>query len=81
MSRKTTRLKPINYNAGNIKWYQKQLLAEIRKMNDEVKREIVNAIRDNPLAQDASLAMDANPVTLLKKILDALARKWVDRIH
>ncbi|EUD08323.1 phage minor head protein [Providencia alcalifaciens] len=79
MSRKTTRLKPINYNAGNIKWYQKQLLTEIREMNDEVRREIVNAIRDNPLAQDASLAMDANPVTLLKKLLDALARKWVDR--
>lgn len=79
MSRKTTRLKPVNYNAGNIKWYQKQLLAEIREMNDEVKREIVNAIRDNPLAQDANLAMDANPVSIIKWLLDALARKWVDR--
>ncbi|MEY0321011.1 phage head morphogenesis protein [Providencia stuartii] len=79
MSQKTTRLRPINYNAGNIKWYQKQLLAEIRAMNDEVKREVINAIRDNPLAQDANLAMDANPVTLIKKLLDALARKWVDR--
>lgn len=77
MSRKTTRLKPINYNAGNIKWYQKQLLAEIREMNDEVRREIVNAIRDNPLAQDASLAMDANPVEMIRKMLDVLSGKWV----
>lgn len=79
MSRKTTRLRPINYNAGNIKWYQRQLLAEIREMNDEVRREIVNAIRSNPLAQDANLAMDANPVTFIKRLLDSLARKWVDR--
>ena len=77
MSRKTTRLKPINYNAGNIKWYQKQLLTEIREMNDEVRREIVNAIRDNPLAQDASLAMDANPVEMIRKMLDVLSGKWV----
>lgn len=79
MSQKTTRLKPINYNAGNIKWYQRQLLAEIREMNDEVRREIVNAIRSNPLAQDSNLAMDANPVTFIKRLLDSLARKWVDR--
>lgn len=77
MSRKTTRLKPINYNAGNIKWYQKQLLTEIREMNDEVRREIVNAIRDNPLAQDANLAMDANPVEMIRKMLDVLSGKWV----
>lgn len=77
MSRKTTRLKPINYNAGNIKWYQKLLLAEIREMNNEVKREIVNAIRDNPLAQDANLAMDANPVEMIRKLLDVLSGKWV----
>ncbi|MEY0600058.1 phage minor head protein [Providencia alcalifaciens] len=77
MSRKTTRLKPINYNAGNIKWYQKQLLTEIREMNDEVRREIVNAIRDNPLAQDANLAMDANPVDMIRKMLDVLSGKWV----
>lgn len=77
MNRKTTRLKPINYNAGNIKWYQKQLLAEIREMNDEVRREIVNAIRDNPLAQDANLAMDANPVEMIRKMLDVLSGKWV----
>lgn len=77
MNRKTTRLKPINYNAGNIKWYQKQLLAEIREMNDEVRHEIVNAIRDNPLAQDANLAMDANPVEMIRKMLDVLSGKWV----
>lgn len=77
MSRNTTRLKPINYNAGNIKWYQKQLLTEIREMNDEVRREIVNAIRDNPLAQDANLAMDANPVEMIRKMLDVLSGKWV----
>lgn len=76
---KTKTLNAINYNAGNIRWYQRELLAEIRAMNDEVKQQITNIIRDNPLAEDSALAMDANPVTLVKKALEALARKWVDR--
>lgn len=80
MSRKKTkRLKAVNYNAGNIKWYQRELLAEIREMNDDVKRQVLEIIRDNPLAQDSKMAMDANPVQLVKRALDALARKWVDR--
>ncbi|HCM64673.1 MAG TPA: phage head morphogenesis protein [Morganella sp. (in: Bacteria)] len=48
-------------------------------MNTEVKREVAKAIRDNPLAEDADLAMDASPVTIIKWLLDALARKWIDR--
>lgn len=72
-------LKAVNYNAGNIKWYQRELLAEIRAMNDDVKRQILKIIRDNPLAEDSALAMDANPVEMIKWLLDALARKWVDR--
>ena len=80
MSRKKTKsLRAVNYNAGNIKWYQRELLAEIREMNDDVKRQVLDIIRDYPLAQDAQLAMDANPVQLVKRALDALARKWVDR--
>lgn len=80
MSRKNTKsLKAINYNAGNIKWYQRELLAEIREMNDEVKSEVVRILRDNPLAEPQDLAMDANPVQIVKQALDALARKWVDR--
>lgn len=80
MSRKKTKsLRAVNYNAGNIKWYQRELLAEIREMNDDVKRQVLDIIRDNPLAADSSLAMDANPVQLVKRALDALARKWVDR--
>ncbi len=80
MSRKKTKsLKAVNYNAGNIKWYQRELLAEIREMNDDVRRQVLEIIRDNPLAQDSQLAMDANPVQLVKRALDALARKWVDR--
>ncbi|MFZ4835771.1 phage minor head protein [Rouxiella sp. Mn2063] len=80
MNRKKTKsLKAINYNAGNIKWYQRELLAEIREMNDEVKSEIVRILRDNPLAEVAEMAMDANPVQIVKQALDALARKWVDR--
>lgn len=80
MSRKKTKsLKAINYNAGNIKWYQRELLAEISEMNDEVKSEIVRVIRDNPLAKVRVLAMDANPAQITKQVLDALARKWVDR--
>lgn len=80
MSRKKTKsLKAVNYNAGNIKWYQRELLAEIREMNKEVKGEVLRILRENPLAEDAKLAMDANPVQLLKRALDSLARKWVDR--
>lgn len=80
MSRKKTkRLKAVNYNAGNIKWYQRELLAEIREMNDDVKRQVLEIIRDNPLAEDSKLAMDANPVQLVRRALGALARKWVDR--
>lgn len=79
MSRKKKTLTAINYNAGNIRWYQRELLAEIREMNADVKRQVLDIIRDNPLAQDSQLAMDANPVQLVKRALDALARKWVDR--
>lgn len=78
MKRKKRVLRSINYNAGNIKWYQKQLLAEVREMSAEVRREVLRAIRSNPLAQD-SLAMDASPVEFIKRVLDALARKWVDK--
>lgn len=79
MNRKKKTLTAINYNAGNIKWYQRELLAEIRAMNDDVKRQVLEIINDNPLAADSALAMDANPVRLVKRALDALARKWVDR--
>lgn len=79
MSRKKKTLTAINYNAGNIRWYQRELLAEIRAMNADVKRQVLDIIRANPLAQDSQLAMDANPVQLVKRALDALARKWVDR--
>lgn len=78
MSRKKKTLKAVNYNAGNIKWYQRELLAEIREMNDDVKRQVIGIIRDNPLAEDSALAMDANPVQLVKRAIDALARKWVE---
>ncbi|CAI9399209.1 hypothetical protein CCAJJPOJ_00172 [Lelliottia sp. T2.26D-8] len=80
MSRKKTKtLRAINYNAGDIRWYQRELLAEIRAMNDDVKRQVMDIILANPLAEDSKLAMDANPVQLVKRALDALARKWVDR--
>lgn len=78
MSRKKKTLKAVNYNAGNIKWYQRELLAEIREMNDDVKRQVTDIIRNNPLAEDSALAMDANPVQLVKRAIDALARKWVE---
>ncbi|OIX43823.1 phage head morphogenesis protein [Yersinia ruckeri] len=48
-------------------------------MNDDVKRQVLEIILANPLAEDSKLAMDANPVQLVKRALDALARKWVDR--
>nr|WP_249417167.1 phage minor head protein [Citrobacter freundii] len=80
MSRKKTKtLRAINYNAGDIRWYQRELLAEIRAMNDDVKQQVLAIIRDNPLASDSKMAMDASPVQMVKRALDALARKWVDR--
>ncbi|SFN29434.1 Phage Mu protein F like protein [Izhakiella capsodis] len=80
MSRKKRKsLKAVNYNAGNIKWYQRELLAEIRSMNDDVKQAVLEIILSNPLAEDSQLAMDANPVQLVKRAIDALARKWIDR--
>nr|OYN49649.1 phage head morphogenesis protein [Pectobacterium carotovorum] len=48
-------------------------------MNDDVKQQVLKIIRDNPLAEDSALAMDANPVEMIKWLLDSLARKWVDR--
>lgn len=67
----------MNYNAGNIRWYQKELLKTIREMNDDVKAEIVTILRDNPLASD--MAMDANPVSMLGRAIKTLAKKWIDR--
>lgn len=78
MSRKKRKsLTAINYNAGNIRWYQKELLAEIREMNDEVKRDVLRIILENTLSSD--MAMDANPVEIFRSAIDALARKWVRR--
>jgi len=45
-------------------------------MNDDVKAEIVTIMRDNPLAMD--MAMDANPVDIVKRAISSLAKKWID---
>lgn len=74
MSRKKTkRLRAVNYNAGNIIWYRSQLLSIIREMNEDVKTQIVPIFADNPLA------MDANPVQLLRGALRSLSKKWIER--
>lgn len=67
----------MNYNAGNIRWYQRELLRTIREMNDDVKSEVVSILRSNHLAAD--MAMDANPVSLVRNALRSLASKWLDR--
>ncbi|NCH76693.1 phage minor head protein [Cronobacter sakazakii] len=46
-------------------------------MNDDVKSEVVSILRSNPLAAD--MAMDANPVSLVRNALRSLASKWLDR--
>ncbi|EOI7432016.1 phage head morphogenesis protein [Yersinia enterocolitica] len=71
--KKSKSLRAVNYNAGNIIWYRRELLAVIREMNDDVKKQIVPIFEDNPLA------MDANPVQLLRSALRALSKKWVER--
>lgn len=73
-------LRPVNYNAGNIIWYQRELLSVIRAMNDDVRGEIVKIIRDNPLASDSALmANDANPIVFIRQAIAALSKRWVDR--
>lgn len=73
-------LRPVNYNAGNIIWYQRELLSVIRVMNDDVRSEIVKIIRDNPLASDSALmANDANPIEFIRQAIAALSKRWIDR--
>ncbi|MFM1368964.1 phage minor head protein [Yersinia enterocolitica] len=77
---KNKTLRPVNYNAGNIIWYQRELLSMVREMNADVKKQIVSIIRENPLAMDSvKLAQDANPITFLKQALAALSKRWIDR--
>lgn len=71
--KKSKTLRPVNYNAGNMIWYQQQMMELIREMQKEVKGQVLLIVADNPMA------MDANPVKLLRHALQALAKKWVDR--
>ena len=71
MSRKKKSLRAVNYNAGNISWYQKELLSTIREMNADVKKQVLVILADNPLA------MDANPIELLRGALRAMSKRWV----
>ncbi|MFP1862263.1 phage minor head protein [Lonsdalea quercina] len=72
MNRKKKSLRAVNYNAGNISWYQKELLSTIREMNADVKKQVLAILDDNPLA------MDANPIELLRGALRAMSKRWVD---
>lgn len=76
MNRKTKKsktLRPVNYNAGNMVWYQHQMMELVRDMQKEVKSQVLLIVADNPMA------MDANPVKLLRHALQSLAKKWIDR--
>jgi uncharacterized protein with gpF-like domain len=73
MSRKKKTLRAVNYNAGNIIWYRDELLMLIGEMNDDVKGKIIPIFVDHPLA------MDANPIQLIRSALRSLAKKWIER--
>lgn len=66
-------MRPVNYNAGDIAWYRRELLPIVKEMNSDVKSHVVSILQENPLA------MDANPVSLLRGALWSLSKKWIDR--
>lgn len=74
MRRKTKirTLNPVNYNAGNMAWYSKELEALIKEMAVEVKTAIIPVVQANPIA------MDASPVQAIRHALQAIAKRWID---
>lgn len=76
--KKQRKFKPVTYNAGDIAWYRSTLLSEIRAMNKDVKAQVLEVFASNPLAEP-QMAMDANPVKVVRDALRALAAKWVNR--
>ncbi|WP_238392801.1 phage minor head protein [Buttiauxella sp. 3AFRM03] len=70
---KSKTLRPVNYNAGNMIWYQHQMMELVRQMQVDVKSSVLPIIEDNPMA------MDANPVKLVRHALQRLAEKWITR--
>lgn len=79
MSRKRQRtFRPVNYNAGDIAWYRSALLREIREMNKDVRGEVLEVFRNNPLANPV-MANDANPVRIFRDAVRNLAGKWMSR--
>lgn len=70
---KSKTLRPVNYNAGNMIWYQHQMMELVRQMQVDVKSGVMPIIEENPMA------MDANPVKLVRHALQKLAEKWIAR--
>ncbi len=74
MVKKTTRtLKAVQYNAGNMHWYRKEMMTLVRPMAAEAKAFVMATLRGE------ALAMDASPVKMLRHGLMTLAQKWLDR--
>lgn len=75
MPRKNKQLegKRLNPNAGIIEDFQKPILTLIRKMTDEVKRELKSMFNDPRYAVDA---MDADPAARGRIILNQMLNKY-----
>lgn len=72
-AKKSRTLSPVRYNAGDKLWYQHQMNALIREMCRDVKSKVLVTLEVAPIA------MDANPVKLVRHTLMGLAKKWVER--
>ena len=75
-------LRAVQYNAGDIIWYRKQMLSHIRAMNKDVRSTVIFVFENNSLASPETgavlIAKDASPVALVKAAIAALSKKWVE---
>lgn len=79
--RKGRALRAVKYNAGDIIWYRSELLKLIRAMNKDVRQSMIDIFESNSVASPETgavlVAVDANPVTLVKAAVAAMSRKWI----
>lgn len=68
MARKPKQLRAVNYNAGNISWYRKNLAHLVRSMSKTTRTTLLN-IFDN----------QSPSVDIAKRVLGDLSDVWLDR--
>lgn len=68
MARRPIRLRAVNYNAGNMKWYKSALTRLIQSMNKDVKQSTLNLFADQ-----------VPPVDVVRHTLGQLSDIWLER--